>query len=118
MNPVIVLSALLLASLGGNAWLISAWTNAKSTLAATDEAKITATLAAQACDAAVNSLQKAAQNQIKAAEETLSKANAQARLASSKAMADRQREPAVPGDACTSAQIETRQWLLRRRNAQ
>lgn len=71
--------------------------------------------AAKKCSDATEQLRKDAKTQAAAAQAAIDAAKRQARTANARADAERNRAPAVPGDACASAQAETREWLNARK---
>lgn len=115
MNPIIaVLGVLLAVSIGGNALLASAYMETREQAALNERARKTAADAAGSCSAGVKRLQDAAKQQADAHAKALDAAREAGRQAGLKAAGERNRPQAVPGDACASATVETREWLLRR----
>lgn len=118
LRVILGLAIALLISLCLNAFQLSAYMGQrdKATKAAAD--RDTAQTAATTCSKATEDLTRTAERQAKAAEAAIEKARREARSANARADAERNRRQAVPGDACASAQVETREWIERRRPAQ
>ena len=115
MNPIMTaLGVLLAVSVAGNALLASAYMETREKAALTERARKTAADAAGACSAGVKGLQDAGKQQAEAHAKALDAAREAGRQAGLKAGKERFRQPAVPGDACASATVETREWLQRR----
>lgn len=115
MNPLLIVGALLMASLAGNGVLmVRLDSQTKATIRA-QEALGTAMTAARTCDKAVAQLQDAARAQAELAARQIDRARTEAITANQRAEAERRRPPAVPGNACASAEAENRDWLQRRR---
>lgn len=121
MSPTTVvmasLGALLAASAAGNLWLFDSWQDAKDDAVRAIEQRDQANTAAKACSAGVDKLRADQEAQHKAAMAAIEAARRAALKAYGAADAERNRRPAVPGDACASAEVETREWLQRRRAA-
>lgn len=121
MSPTTVvmggLSALLAASLAGNLWLFDSWQDAEADAVRAVEQRDTANAAAKSCSDGVGKLRTDQETQHKAAMAAIAAARKEAQKAYGAADAERNRQPAVPGDACASAEVETREWLQRRRAA-
>ena len=116
MNPIVAgLAIALLASLIGNAWLFSTVTAQSEEIGQAQEQAENAKGAAMACTEAVGELERRAAKQAKAAREALRAADDSAKQSGQRADAERSRPQAVPGDACASAEVETRDWLAGRR---
>jgi len=121
MSPTTVvmagLGAALAVSVTGNLWLFDSWQDAKTDAVRATEQRDTANAAAKSCSDGVGKLRDAGETQHKAAMAAIE----QARLAAVKSYKDAEKErtrpQAVPGDACASAEVETREWLQRRRAA-
>ena len=115
MNPLMTaLIVLLGVSAAGNALLASAYMETREKAALTERARKTAADAAGACSAGVKRMQDAGKQQADAHAAELEKAREAGRQAGLKAAGERNRPQAVPGDACASAAVETREWLQRR----
>lgn len=112
---IIGLAVALVASLAVNAWQASAYLGQRDQAAKAVEQRDTAQAAAKACSDATDKLRAEAERQAKEAQAAIDKARRDARTANARADAERNRRPAVPGDACASAQTETREWLERRK---
>lgn len=121
MSPTTVvmggLGALLAASLAGNLWLFDSWQDAEADAVRAVEQRDTANAAAKSCSDGVDKLRTDQETQHKAAMAAIAAARKEAQKAYGAADAERNRQPAVPGDACASAEVETREWLQRRRAA-
>lgn len=118
MNPCVAAGVLLACSVAGNALLWDALAEARDEAAKTEERRRNADALAKVCTKAVDDLRAAAEEQAMAARDAIAKAQAAARTAAQRADRERNRGQAVPGDACASAQVETAEWLQRRRGAQ
>lgn len=115
MNPLLVVGVLLMVSLAGNGVLFVQLDNAQKETVRATEALNTAMAAARTCDQAVQALQEAARAQAEQAARQIDRARTEAITANQRAEAERRRTPAVPGNACASAEAENRDWLQRRR---
>lgn len=112
---LIAMGVALVASLIVNAWQVSVYLGQRDRVATVIEQRDTAQAAAMQCSQATDKLRDEAEAQAKAAQAAIDKARKEARSANARADAERNRRQAVPGDACASAQAETREWLERRR---
>lgn len=118
MNSItIAIGVLLATSMAGNAYLYSALGDARDRATRADSGRATAVAAAQTCSNYVGKLSDAAKQRAEAAKPLIEAAQAKADLANIAADAEIQRAPAVPGDACASAEAENREWLQKRREA-
>lgn len=118
MNPIVVaLGVALLASIAGNALLFDAFVEAREGAAKIEQARKSAMDAAESCGAAVIKLQEAATKQANDAKAAIEAAQRFAGEQRRAAELERRRRQAVPGNACASAEVETREWLQRRREA-
>lgn len=116
MNPITVAIGVLLAtSVAGNAFLFSAYGEARDRAARADTGRKTAVNAAQTCSNYVGKLTEDAARRKADAALQIDAAAAGAADANSKADAELIRAPAVPNDVCASAETENREWLERRR---
>lgn len=119
MNQIAaILGLLLVVSVAGNALLFDAIGEARARVARVEEARASAIDAAQACGASVRQLQEVVQRQQIEAKAVIDAAQKFAGQQRKVAEAERRRAQAVPGNACASAEVETREWLQRRRAAQ
>lgn len=118
MNPVAVGVAVVLAiSVSANLYLASALGDSKTALGLTEGKLSGATSAAEACSRSVAEMTSKAENQALEASKAVAAAQARARAAEARARGELTRPQAVPGDACASAEVETREWLQKRRVA-
>lgn len=116
MSPIMtILGVLLAVSLAVNALVGSAYLEARDRANLAERARKTAADAAGACSKGVKDLQDAGKAQADAHAKALDAAREAGRQAGLKAGKERYRAPAVPGDVCASATVETREWLERRR---
>lgn len=115
MNATLVVGVALAVSLGTNVLLLKKWSDAKAETAAAREALSTAMAAATTCDRAVQALQDAAKRQAEESKAAIEAAQRFAGQQTAAAERERQRAQAVPGNACASLEVETRDWLKRRR---
>lgn len=111
------LGALLALSVLGNVGLGRAYMAQHERLARTEEAREQALGAATKCGDAVRQLQDTAKRQADEAKTAIEAAQKFAGQQRKAAEAERRRAQAVPGNACASAEVETREWLLRRQGA-
>ena len=102
-------------SLMANLALIPAYISAKEDLATVNVKLDTATTAAKSCSDSVAEMSTKAQDQATAALKAVAAAQGRARVLEEAARAELTRSQAVPGDACRSAQVETNEWLTKRR---
>lgn len=114
MNAIVIMGVLLVASLGGNAFLWDALGDSQQEVAVANERRKAATEAAKTCSDSVNSLRIEGDERRKRAQAAIEAARKAAGAANARANGERTRKPAVPGDACASAQIENREWLQKR----
>lgn len=118
MSPVVVaLGVLLAASVAGNALLFDALGDARDRATRADAGRRTAVSAAQTCSNYVGKLSRDAKSRAEAGKPLIEAAAASATEANRRADAEVARAPAVPGDACASAEAENREWLQKRREA-
>jgi hypothetical protein len=115
ISPLAVSVALLAISLLGNAILLGQWRQAEDAAIRAEEGRTGAMAAAQNCGEAVKALQDAAEKQRAEAQAAIEAAQKVAARQRRIAEAERRRPQAVPGNACASAAVETREWLERRR---
>jgi biopolymer transport protein ExbB/TolQ len=116
VNPIMVaLGVALLASVAGNALLVSSMNELRETAGQLEQARGQAMAAAQSCGDAVEKLMESSKRQRDSAEAAIEAARKEGLQAGIKAGRERNRPQAVPGNACESAEVETREWLLRRR---
>ncbi|MGD9599911.1 MAG: hypothetical protein AB7P94_16735 [Steroidobacteraceae bacterium] len=115
MNVALVTGLLLMASLAGNGVLWVALDREQKETVRAREAFGTAMAAATTCDRAVIELQNTARQQAEIAAARIDRARTEARSANERAELERRRTPAVPGNACASAETENREWLQRRK---
>lgn len=117
MNPITVaIGVLLAASLAGNAFLFDALGESREEATRADAGRLTAAAAAQSCSNYVGKLSADAKTQADQAQAAIDAAKEEARKANLRAGGERNRTQAVPGNACASAQVETREWLQNRRS--
>lgn len=115
MNLFGILGIGLAASLAINA-LQYYWISSLRQDIAVQKAKtITAQDTAKACSAAFDDLRAAAARQAKQSAAAIEQAKRDALDANRRADRERNRPQAVPGNACASAEVETRGWLQSRR---
>lgn len=114
---IAVLGLLLATSAAGNAYLGQMYLAKRDEAIKLAEQRDAAKDAAQACSDGVNKLRQDGEAQHKAAMAAIEAARRDALKAYKAADAERNRPQAVPGDACASAEVETREWLQRRRAA-
>lgn len=110
-----VVGVLLATSMAGNALLFSTLLETRDRATRADSGRRTAVQAAQSCSNYVGKLGDDAKKRAENAEPLKAAAKTAAVAANRSADAEVQRAPAVPGDACASAEAETREWLQRRR---
>ena len=118
LTPARVLAVALAVSIGLNAWQFEVGLELRD---AATEARTTAkntTEVALACSESVEKMSSQAREQVRAAQTAVGQAQARAKAAEARARAELTRVQAVPGDACASAQVETREWLTKRRAGQ
>lgn len=113
---ILALAGALTLSLGANVWLASQYLEARDETSRMDERRAGAQAVATACSEGVEKLAQAQDNHSKAVMAAIERARLEASKAYGKANVERNRPQAVPGDACASAQVETREWLERRRS--
>lgn len=118
MNLTAIITLVLVASMGWNVFMSWRIADLSADLIGARVKVVAAQDAAKACSAAVDDLRTAAERQAKAAAAAIATAKREAASANSRADAERNRPQAVPGNACASAEVETRDWLQRRRDAQ
>lgn len=114
---IAVLGLLLATSAAGNAYLGQMYLAKRDEAIKLAEQRDAAKDVAQACSDGVDKLRADLEVQHKAAMAAMEKARLAALKAYGAADAERNRKQAVPGDACASAEVETREWLQRRRAA-
>lgn len=117
MNPMLIVSAVLLASLAGNAWLFGRMNDAQADAVRAESARKTAVSAGQACDKAVEDLLTKGLRQAAEAADAIEAARLEGEKAGRRAQLERTRPQAVPGKVCESAAAETADWLKRRQGA-
>lgn len=117
MNLTTIITMGLVASMGWNVFMTWRIADLRADLIGARVKVVAAQDAAKACSAAVDELRTAAERQAKAAAAAIADAKRQAATAAVRADAERNRPQAVPGNACASAEVETREWLQRRRGA-
>lgn len=115
---IAALGLLLVTSAAGNAYLGHMYLAKRDESIKLAEQRDAAKDVAQACSDGVDKLRTDQEAQHKAAMAAIAAARKEAQKAYGAADAERNREQAVPGDACASAEVETREWLQRRRPAQ
>ncbi len=116
MNPIMtVLGVLLAVSLAGNAIVGNAYLDVRDRANLAERARDTAASAAGACSRGVVLLREAGQRQKAENEAAIEAARAAGMEAGRRAAGERNRSQAVPGNACASAQVETDDWLKRRK---
>lgn len=112
---IAVLGLLLATSAAGNVYLGQMYLAKRDEAIKLGEQRDAAKDVAQACSDGVDKLRSDQEIQHKEAMAAMEKARLAALKAYGAADAERNRKPAVPGDACASAEVETREWLQRRR---
>jgi uncharacterized membrane protein YccC len=117
ISPSLILSAALALSMAGNVWLTSAYLSKRDDVARADEQRKEATTSALACSKATDRYREAAENRAVDAEKRAAEAQGKANVLAQRGRAELTRPQAVPGDACKSAQVETDEWLQRRRSS-
>lgn len=115
ISPTMILGGLLAISALANAALTSAYLGKRDEVAQAVEQGRQATSSALACSKATDRYREAAENRAVEAEKKAAAAQARAKVFEGRADAELSRPQAVPGDACKSAQVETDEWLARRR---
>lgn len=118
MNLSTIFALGLVASMGWNVYQAWSIADLRADLIGARIKAVAAQDAAKACSAAVDELRASAERQAKQAADAIAAARRNAVAAGRRADAERNRAPAVPGDACASAAVESREWLQRRRAAQ
>ena len=119
LNPLAIAGAVLLVtSMAANAFLFNALGEARDRATLADSGRRTAVQAAQSCSYYVGKLGDDAKKRAENAKPLIEAAQVAADKANREADAEIQRAPAVPGDACASAEAETREWLQKRREVQ
>jgi len=116
MNLTAIITLVLVASMGWNVFMSWRIADLSADLIGARVKVVAAQDAAKACSAAVDDLRTAAERQAKTAAAAIATAKREAASANSRADAERNRPQAVPGNACASAEVETRDWLQRRRD--
>lgn len=114
-NAVIALCVALALSLILNAKLAKHYLEKRDEAVQLDEKRKKAVGDAESCTKGVEELATAAARKAQDASADIRRAQVAASAAQGRAEAERRRKPAVVGDACASAQVETRQWLENRR---
>lgn len=114
---IAALGLLLATSAAGNAYLSHLYLAKRDEAIKLAEQRDAAKDAAKACSDGVNKLRADQEAQHKAAMAAIEAARRAALKAYQAADTERNRPQAVPGDACASAEVETREWLQRRRAA-
>lgn len=114
---IAALGLLLATSAAGNAYLGQMYLAKRDEAIKLGDRLEQAQTAAKACSDGVDKLRTDQEAQHKAAMAAIAAARKEAQKAYGAADAERTREQAVPGDACASAEVETREWLQRRRAA-
>lgn len=107
----------LLVSVIGNVWQARVFIEQREIVAKTEEQRQSFKKTAEACGASIVALADAAEKQLAQGQQAVQKARQEAEQANRRAQQELTRPQAVPGDACASAQVETRQWLEQRRAA-
>lgn len=115
MNLTMILGGVLAVSALANAALTSVYLGARDDVARVRAERDTANGAALSCSKATDRYREAAENRAVAAEKRAAAAQATAKLLEGRADGELSRQPAVPGDACASAQVETDEWVAKRR---
>lgn len=114
MNIGLILGIALLASIGGNVFLFNAVGEAREKIGVIDSARKESVGLAETCSESVTSLRIEGDERRKRAQASIDAAHKAAEAARARAGGERTRAPAVPGNACASAQVENREWLQRR----
>jgi hypothetical protein len=118
MNPIMVaLGVLLATSVAGNALLFDALGDARDRATRADAGRRTAVGAAQTCSNYVGKLSLDAKKRVEDAKPLIEASAVAAKAANARADGEVMRTPAVPGNACASAEAENREWLQKRMEA-
>lgn len=116
---MIKLTGILTIALGvsalGNAVMVNLYLGQRDEVARISENVKTANASALACSKATDRYREAAQDRAEAAEKRAAVAEALAMSLEGSGDRELSRPAAVPGDACKSAQVETDEWMARRR---
>jgi hypothetical protein len=118
MNFTGIVSVGLAISLAANVFFSWRVTDLRADLQTAREKTAAASTAAKVCSTAVQDLSANAERQAKQAAAAIASARRDAQDAGRRADAERNRAPAVPGNSCASAEVETRDWLQARRAGQ
>lgn len=109
------LGVLLLASLAGNAFVGKAYLEQRDRATAAEAHSGAANRAALNCSEGVASLRTTIDAERRAHQAELATARDLRKQKQGNATREMTRPPAVPGNACASAELENREWLQRRK---
>lgn len=115
MNLTMILGGLLAASALANAALTSVYLGARDDVARVRLERDNANSSAMACSKATDRYREAAEKRAQDAEKRVAATEALAKQLEARADGELTRQQAVPGDACASAQVETDEWVAKRR---
>lgn len=114
MNIGTVFGLLLVLSTLGNVFLFGEVGDSREAVVLAQERQRVAEGLASTCSTSVTSLRIEGDERRKRAQASIEAARKEADAAKMRAGGERSRAPAVPGNACASAQVENREWLQRR----
>ncbi len=117
ITPARLFALAFVVSAGLNAWQFNSNNSLRVELGKAQASAETVATVAQACSESVEKIATKATEQAVAARTAVGEAQARAKAAEARARAELTRQQAVPGDACASAQVENREWLLKRKVA-
>lgn len=115
LTPARVLAVALAVSIGLNAWQFESGLELRDAATVARTTAKNTTEVALACSESVEKVVAKAAEQAQAAQTAVGQAQARAKAAEARARAELTRVQAVPGDACASAQVENKEWLLKRK---
>ena len=115
MSPIALLGIGLAVLMTANAILVGEVLGQREKIGQLDAQRSQAVSAATECSRSVEKMTSEAENQAVAASKAIAAAQGRARAAEARARGELTRVQAVPGDSCASAQVETREWLEKRR---
>lgn len=103
LRPIVIISILLLLSLGSNVVLFKMWKSSLAAIGVANEQRDQALAAGQACSDGVVKMRDAAAKREKALKASLAVAAKKLKVAEKKAQETLQMEPSIPGDLCASS---------------
>lgn len=115
MNPTTLLAVLLGLSVLGNVATTTAYLGKRDEAVSLAQQRDNANASALACSKSVDRYRESAENRAQEAEKRAAAATALAKALEARGDAELTRAPAVPGDPCKSAQVETDEWVKKRR---